>query len=582
MINIKFDNKQYLVDENISVLEAAKLNNIYIPSLCFFKNVNNTSDCRLCIVKINGSDKLVPACSIKVIKDMEITTEDDDIVSRRKELLKLIVSNHHFECNVCPREGKCELKNLINKLEIELPGFKGIKKTYDKDTNCVSIVRDSNKCVLCKRCIATCKNIQNIDAISVIERGFDSIISTSYNQSFKDVNCTYCGQCIINCPTGALTEKTNYIEIMTKLKDPDTLVYVQTAPSIRAALGEEFGLEIGTNVVGKMVAALKLLGFNKVFDTNVGADFTIMEEAYELINRIQNNGKLPMITSCSPAWVRFIEMNYPELLPHISTCKSPHQMLGAVIKTYYAEKMNIDPKKIYIVSIMPCISKKFEITRDGNSFNNHYDVDAVITTRELAKLIKLHDIDFNKLEDEEFDNPLGEATGAGAIFGVTGGVMEAALRTAKDLLGEKDYNIDFVEVRGEAGIKKATVNFNEKDYSVVVASSLGNARKILEDIKEGKSSYNFIEIMACPGGCVMGGGQPIVSSDLKLKYDVKALRTKVLYDIDEKSEYRKSHENPILQNIYLEYLGKPGGKKAHQLLHTVHGPRNKYNLEQFN
>ncbi len=421
--------------------------------------------------------------------------------------------------------------------------------------------------------------MQKIGAIDCINRGFKSCISTVGDHSLNDVNCTFCGQCIEACPTGALHEKESIDEVWVKLKDEETKVIVQTAPAVRVALGEEFGMEIGQNVTGKMVTALKRLGFDKVFDTNTGADFTIMEEANEFIERVQNNGVLPMITSCSPGWVRYIEMNYPELLPHLSTCKSPHQMFGALLKTYYAEKEGIDPNKIYVVSVMPCIAKKFERQRNEMKNNGMYDVDAVLTTRELARMIKQANIEFNELEDTTFDNPMGEATGAAAIFGTTGGVMEAALRTAQDTLTGEDLDkIDFEIIRGGDGIKRGSVNIAGDNINVVVASGLANAQIILDEIKQKKADYQFVEIMACPGGCVMGGGQPIKSSKIRREVDVRKKRADALYTIDEKSVIRKSHENPVVKKIYEEFLEKPGSHKAHELLHTEYAKREKYNI----
>ena len=421
--------------------------------------------------------------------------------------------------------------------------------------------------------------MQKIGAIDCINRGFKSCISTVGDHSLNDVNCTFCGQCIQACPTGALHEKESIDEVWVKLKDEETHVIVQTAPAVRVALGEEFGMEIGQNVTGKMVTALKRLGFDKVFDTNTGADFTIMEEANEFIERIQNGGVLPMITSCSPGWVKYIEMNYPELLPHLSSCKSPHQMFGALLKTYYAEKEGIDPSKIYVVSVMPCIAKKFERQRNEMKNNGMYDVDAVLTTRELARMIKQANIEFKELEDKTFDNPMGEATGAAAIFGTTGGVMEAALRTAQDTLtGENLDKIDFEVIRGGDGIKRGSVNIAGNNINVVVASGLANAQTILEEIKQGKADYQFVEIMACPGGCVMGGGQPIKSSKIRREVDVRKKRADALYTIDEKSVIRKSHENPVVKKIYEEFLEKPGSHKAHELLHTEYAKREKYNI----
>lgn len=474
--------------------------------------------------------------------------------------------------------GNCELQDLCTKFNIQNIEFEGQRTKHEIDNLSPSIVRDFNKCILCRRCIAVCKNVQKVGAIDCINRGFKSCISTVGDSSLNDVNCTFCGQCIEACPTGALHEKESIDDVWVKLKDKDTYVVVQTAPAVRVALGEEFGMEIGKNVTGKMVTALKRLGFDKVFDTNTGADFTIMEEANEFIQRMNKGGVLPMITSCSPGWVKYIEMNYPELLPHLSTCKSPHQMFGALIKTYYSEKQGIDPNKIYVVSIMPCIAKKFERQRNEMKNNGMYDVDAVLTTRELARMIKQANIEFNNLEDSCFDVPMGEATGAAAIFGTTGGVMEAALRTAQDTLTGKDLaKIDFEQVRGGEGIKKATVNIAGNDIKVIAASGLKNAEEILEQIKNQKADYQFVEIMACPGGCVMGGGQPIKSSKIRSTIDVRQKRADALYSIDEKATIRKSHQNPVVQKIYKEFLEKPGSHKAHELLHTEYERREKYN-----
>lgn len=471
------------------------------------------------------------------------------------------------------------MQELCTKFNIQTIEFEGERTEHKIDNLSPSIVRDFNKCILCRRCIAACKKVQKVGAIDCINRGFQSCISTVGDHSLNDVNCTFCGQCIQACPTGALHEKESIDDVWMKLKDQDTYVVVQTAPAVRVALGEEFGMPIGSNVTGKMVTALKRLGFDKVFDTNTGADFTIMEEANEFIERVQNNGVLPMITSCSPGWVKYIEMNYPELLPHLSTCKSPHEMFGALIKTYYAKKEGIDPEKIYVVSIMPCIAKKFERQRNEMKNNGMYDVDAVLTTRELARMIKQANLEFTKLEDTNFDSPMGEATGAAAIFGTTGGVMEAALRTAGDTLTRKDLDkIDFEEVRGGDGIKRATVNIAGNDIKVVAASGLKNAQEILEEIKKGTADYQFVEIMACPGGCVMGGGQPIKSSKIRREVDVRKKRADALYSIDEKSVIRKSHENPVIKKIYKDFLEKPGSHIAHELLHTTYQKREKYNI----
>ena len=579
IITLTIDNQKVEVPKGTTILEAARKAGIDIPTLCFLKEINEVGDCRMCIVEVEGRRGFATSCITKAEEGMVVHTNTPDVVDARKVVLDLIVSNHKIDCLKCIRNGNCELQDLCKRFNIQDIEFAGEMQSHKVDDLSPSIVRDADKCVLCRRCTAACKNVQNIGAIACINRGFESCISTTDEKSLNDVNCTFCGQCIEACPTGALHEKDTTEEVWAKLRDPEAVVIVQTAPAVRVALGEEFGMEIGTNVTGKMVTALKRLGFDKVFDTNTGADFTIMEEANEFIERFTLNDNLPMITSCSPGWIKFIEMNYPELLPHLSTCKSPHQMFGALIKTYYAEKENIDPKKIYMVSVMPCVAKKFERQRDEMVNDGLYDVDNVITTRELARMIKQANIEFTTLDDSEFDLPMGEATGAAAIFGTTGGVMEAALRTAQDtLIGEDFPKIDFEQVRGGDGIKRATVNIAGKDIKVVAASGLANARKILEEIKSGKADYQFVEIMACPGGCVMGGGQPIKSSKIRSEVDVRALRANALYSIDEKSIIRKSHENPIIKKIYADYLQKPGSELAEKLLHTSYTKREKYNI----
>lgn len=569
MVNLTIDNQKISVPKGTTILEASKKAGIDIPTLCFLKDINEIGDCRMCVVKIEGKKGFATSCIQKVEEGMIVKTHTPEIIEARHVMLDLIISNHDKDCLTCTRMGNCELQALAAKFNIQEIEFQGERKKHEIDNLSPSIVRDPNKCILCRRCVAVCKNVQKIGAIDCGNRGFESNITTSYNKSLKDTNCVYCGQCIQACPTAALHEKQTTDEVWLKLKDPEIHVVVQTAPSVRVALGEEFKMPIGTNVTGKMVTSLKRLGFDKVFDTNTGADFTIMEEANEFVEKFKNNDNLPMITSCCPSWVRYVEINYPELLPHVSTCKSPHQMLGSLIKSYYAKKEGIDPKKIYVVSVMPCIAKKYERQHSEMANNGLFDVDNVITTRELAKMIKYANIRFDKLEDSEFDNPLGESTGAAAIFGTTGGVMEAALRTAQDILTGKDLKkIDFEQVRGEKGIKKATVNIDGKDIKVVAASGLTNAQKIMEEIKSGEADYQFVEIMACPGGCIMGGGQPIKNSRTRAEVDVRKLRADSLYSIDEKSTIRKSHENPIVKKVYKELLETPGSYRAEKLLHT--------------
>ena len=579
LVTLTIDNQEIKVEKGTTILQAAKQAGIDIPTLCFLKDINEVGDCRMCIVEVEGRRGFATSCIQTVEEGMVVHTNTQNVLEARHVILDLIISNHAKDCLTCTRSGNCELQNLATKFNISKVEFEGERTEHKIDDLSPSIVRDFNKCILCRRCVAACKKVQEIGAIDCINRGFDSCISTVGDHSLKDVNCTNCGQCIQACPTGALHEKDSTEVVWIKLKDPETYVIAQTAPAVRVALGEEFDMPIGTNSTGKMVTALKRLGFDKVFDTNTGADFTIMEEANEFIERFQEKEHLPMITSCSPGWVKYIEMNYPELLPHLSTCKSPHQMFGALLKTYYAKKEGIDPNKIYVVSVMPCIAKKFERQRAEMKNNGLYDVDNVITTRELSRMIKQANIEFTKLKDSEFDSPMGEATGAAAIFGTTGGVMEAALRTAQDTLTGKDLDqIDFEQVRGGDGIKKATVNIAGTDIKVVAASGLANAKKILEEIKSGKADYQFVEIMACPGGCVMGGGQPIKSSKIRSEVDVRKLRAEALYTIDEKSTIRKSHENPIVKKIYEEYLEKPGSYRAEKLLHTTYQEREKYQI----
>ena len=579
IITLTIDGQEVKVKEGTTILQAAKQAGIDIPTLCFLKDINEVGDCRMCIVEVEGRRGFATSCIQTVEEGMVVHTHTQNVLEARHVILDLIISNHAKDCLTCTRSGNCELQTLATKFNVLNIEFEGERTEHKVDDLSPSIVRDFNKCILCRRCVAACKNVQKIGAIDCINRGFESCISTVGDHSLNDVNCTFCGQCIEACPTGALHEKETINDVWVKLKDPETTVIVQTAPAVRVALGEEFGMPIGTNIVGKMVTALKRLGFNKVFDTNTGADLTIMEEANEFIERFTKNDNLPLITSCSPGWVKYIEMNYPELLPHLSSCKSPHQMFGAILKTYYAKREGLDPSKIYVVSVMPCIAKKFERQRPEMKEDDLYDVDNVITTRELARMIKQANIEFEKLEDSNFDSPMGEASGAGAIFGTTGGVMEAALRTAQDTLTGKDLaKIDFEQVRGGEGIKRATINIAGKEINVVAASGLANARTILEEIKSGKANYQFVEIMACPGGCIMGGGQPIKSSKIRSEVDVRKLRADALYSIDERSIVRKSHENPVMKKLYKDFLEKPGSEIAEKLLHTTYTKREKYNI----
>ena len=579
IVNLTIDGIKVKATKGDTILKVAKSVGINIPTLCFLKEINEVGDCRMCIVEIEGRRGFAASCIQKVEEGMVVHTNTPSVVEARKVILDLILSNHPKDCLTCIRSGNCELQNLAEKFNMRDIEYKGEMQNHPIDDKSPSIVREPNKCILCRRCTAACKNVQEIGAISSTGRGFESCIATTYDESLNDVDCTFCGQCVVSCPTGALHEKEYVEDVWEKLKDEETFVVVQTAPAVRVAIGEEFGMPIGENAKGKMVTALKRIGFDKVFDTNTGADFTIMEEANEFIERLSGNGTLPMITSCSPGWVRFAEKNYGDQLDHLSSCKSPHQMFGAVIKSYFAEKYGIDKNKICTVSIMPCIAKKYEASRPEMEVDGVRDVDYVLTTRELAKMIKQANIDFVELEDSNFDDPMEEASGAGAIFGTTGGVMEAAIRTAVDTLENKSMDkIEYKEVRGEKGIKEACLNVAGKEVKIAVASGLSNARKIMDQIKDKKSPYHFIEIMACPGGCVMGGGQPIKSAKTRATIDVRKRRADSIYSIDEKSTIRKSHENPTIKKIYEEYLEKPGSHKAHKYLHTTYSPKPKYDI----
>ncbi len=579
MVNIKINGIDLQVPQNYTILQAAREAGINIPTLCYLKDINEIGACRMCLVEVKGARGLVTACVYPVNEGMEVFTNTAKVRKARKTVLELTLSNHDRKCLTCVRNQNCELQKLCDDLGVTDIAFQGERTEHAIDSVSASIVRDNNKCVLCRRCIAVCKKVQTVGAIDAQGRGFTTKIGSTFDLSLADTDCVNCGQCIAVCPVGALREKDSIQDVWAAISDESKHVVVQTAPAVRAALGEEFGMEIGSRVTGKMVTALKNLGFDKVFDTDFGADVTIMEEGTELINRIKNGGKLPLITSCSPGWVKFCEHNFPDFLDNLSSAKSPHEMFGAILKSYYAEKMGIDPKDIYVVSVMPCTAKKFEAKRDELSNNGLADVDAVLTTRELAKMIKEAGLEFTKLPDSVFDNPFGDAaTGAAVIFGATGGVMEAALRTVSEVLTGKELEkVDFNAVRGTEGIKEATVTIGDMDVKVAVAHGLGNARALLEKIRNGEADYHFIEVMGCPGGCVTGGGQPIVSSKTMCEIDLKAARAKALYDEDASLPLRKSHENPYVKALYEEYLGEPCSHKAHELLHTHYVSRKKIN-----
>ncbi|MBQ4629383.1 MAG: iron hydrogenase small subunit [Clostridia bacterium] len=567
MINIKINDKDYSVPASYTILDAAREAGIKIPTLCYLKDVNQIGACRMCLVEIKGARALQAACVYPVSEGLEIYTNSAKVREARRDTLELILSNHDKKCLTCIRNRNCELQTLADELGVDGLRFEGENIPYEIDNTSTSLVRDNNKCILCRRCVAACNN-QAISVITCADRGFATHVTPTYEKEIKDVGCIFCGQCIVSCPVGALSEKNEVPAVMKAIDNPEKHVVVQTAPAVRAALGEEFGLPIGTPVTGKMVAALRRLGFDKVFDTDTGADLTIMEEGTEFLQRFTSGENLPIITSCSPGWVKFCEHYYPEFIGNLSTCKSPMEMFGAVIKSYYAEKNNINKDDIFSVAIMPCTSKKYEASREEHSTSGGRDIDVSLTTRELARMIKQAGIDFNSLPDEEFDSPFGEATGAGVIFGTTGGVMEAAIRTVYEILEKKPLeNLNVEPVRGLDGVKEATLTIAGKEVKIAVVHGTANARIILDKIKAGEH-YDFVEVMACPGGCINGGGQPIVDANTRATTDFKALRASALYSEDEKATIRKSHENPVIKQLYDDFLGEPCGHKSHELLHT--------------
>ena len=577
MVNIKINNMPLSVPKGISILEAARMAGIEIPTLCYLKKINEIGACRICMVEVKGARSLVTACVYPVNEGMEIFTNTERVRKSRKMTLELILSTHDRKCLSCVRSGTCELQQLCKEFGVDDEGrFDGANPVHEYDDSAIHMIRDNGKCILCRRCVAACQ-AQHISVIGANARGFDTHIGSVFERPLDSVACVSCGQCIVNCPTGAIYEKDDTAKVLEAINDPEKFVVVHTAPSIRVTLGECFGMHIGTNVQGKMVAALRRLGFDKVFDTDFGADLTIVEEANEFLGRVQNGGVLPMITSCSPGWIKYCEHYYPDMLDHLSTCKSPQQMSGAIIKTWYAEKMGIDPKDIVVVGIMPCTAKKFETKRDDQAASGYPDVDYSLTTRELGRMIESAGIYFKHLPDEEFDNPLGDSTGAAVIFGATGGVMEAALRTAVEKLsGEELKSLDFTEVRGTDGIKEASYTVNGMEVKVCVVSGLANANTIMEKVKNGTADYHFIEIMGCPGGCVNGGGQPIQHAVVRNFVDLRARRAAALYEADKDMPLRKSHESEAVKRLYDEFLGEPGSHKAHEVLHTSYVARPKY------
>jgi NADP-reducing hydrogenase subunit HndD len=574
-ITLTIDNVQVVVPKGTTVLEAARQAQVRIPTLCFLKDLNEIGACRMCVVDAGGRT-LQPACVLEAGDGMVVRTNTPQVREARKVILELILSNHDKKCLSCVRSQNCELQKLSLELGVENGDeFEGKRNEYEVDDKSPSIVRDNNKCILCRRCVAACYKTQAVGVIGPVKRGFDTAIASPWDLPLNSMACIACGQCIAACPVGALREKEEAPLVWDLLADPNKHVVVQTAPAVRAGLGEEFGLPMGTNVVGKLAAALRRLGFDRVFDTDFGADLTIMEESNELVERITKGGVLPMITSCSPGWVNYCETYFPDFIPNLSSCKSPHEMTGAMIKSYYAQKKGIKPEDIAVVSVMPCTAKKFEADREElAAVNGLPDVDAVVTTRELARMIKQAGIDFLNLPDESFDELLGESTGAATIFGATGGVMEAALRTAYEKITGKTLDkLDFEAVRGVQGVKEATVHIGDLDLHVAVAHGTANAKQLLEDVRRGEKEYHFIEVMGCPGGCVTGGGQPHVEARLRYEVDPREARAAATYACDEAMTIRKSHQNPAIQKIYAEYFEKPGSHKAHELLHTTYTER---------
>ncbi len=580
VINLTIDNKPVVVKKGTTILEAAKGIGVHVPTLCYMKlddlNIENKpGGCRICVVEVQGRRNLAPACCTEVNEGMVVNTHSIRAINARRTVMELILSDHPTDCLICAKSGNCDLQSMAHKLGIRQIHYQGEQSHYRKDTS-PSIIRDVDKCIMCRRCEMMCNEVQTVGVLSAINRGFNSVVSPAFEMNLDHSVCTYCGQCVAVCPTGALTEVDDTGKVVRLLSDPTKTVIVQTAPAVRAALGEEFDLEAGTLVTGKMVAALRRLGFDYVFDTDFAADLTIMEEGTELLNRLgrylegDKEVKLPILTSCCPAWVKFFEHQFPDMLDIPSTARSPQQMFGSIAKTYFAEKLGIKREDLVVVSIMPCVAKKYECQRDEFKVNKNPDVDYAITTRELAALIKISNINFNSLPSEDFDHPLGESTGAGVIFGTTGGVIEAAVRTAYELHTKKELpRLNFDELRGMDGIRKATIDFDGLPINIGIAHGLGNARKLLEEIQAGKSEFHAIEIMSCPGGCIGGGGQPYHHGNAEI---IKK-RQRAIYEEDSKKAIRKSHENPYIQKLYEEFLGHPLSEKSHHLLHTEYFDR---------
>ncbi len=574
-MNLKINGREYAVPKGCTVLEAARYAGVEIPTLCYLKEINEIGACRLCLVEVTGARGMVAACVYPANEGMEIFTNTEKVRQARKNNLELVLSAHNKKCLSCVRSTNCELQKLCNEYGVDDSKYDTVAETPSAvDTSSVSIVRDNSKCILCRRCVAACRKLQDIGVIGANNRGYDTEIGCAFESDLASTSCINCGQCIVHCPVGALSEVDDTAKVMAAINDPTKHVAICTAPSVRAGLGEWFGYEPGTDVEGKMITALKRLGFDGVYDMNLTADLTIMEEASELLERINNGGKLPLITSCSPGWIKYCEHYFPDMVDNLSSCKSPQQMFGAMYKTYYAKKVGLDPKDIVFVSAIPCTAKKFEIGRDGQNAAGVPDVDIAITTREVGKLIDMAGIDFKALPDEAFDNPFDIGSGAGVIFGATGGVMEAALRTAAEvILGKPLETVDFPEVRGTDGIKRATYKLGDLELKVAVTSGTANAKKLLKAVEAGEEEVHFIEVMACPGGCVNGGGQPIQPAKVHNTIDLRAVRASVLYNDDKNEDLRKSHENSAVKKLYEEYFEKPGSHKAHEILHTTYVKR---------
>ncbi|HCJ10265.1 MAG TPA: ferredoxin [Clostridiales bacterium] len=572
LVKLTIDGLPVEVEAGTTILRAAEKLGIHIPTLCYLEDIHEFGACRVCVVEVEGARTLQAACVTPVREGMVVRTNTPAVRRARMTTVELILSDHHTECPTCVRNLNCELQSLAESMGIRENRFAGARTVNPVDSSSAAIVRDPNKCILCRRCVSICEKVQGVKAIGPVGRGFETVIGPAFGDQLGDTVCVNCGQCILVCPTGALYERDSTEEVWAALADPDRHVVFQTAPATRVALGETYGLPPGSIVTGKMVAAIRRLGADTVFDTDFAADLTIMEEGHELIQRLTKGGTLPMITSCSPGWIKFIEHFYPDLLPNLSTCKSPQQMFGAVIKTYYAEKVGLDPAKIYHVSVMPCTAKKFECKRPEMRDSGLVDVDAALTTRELGRMLKEAGIVFDELPEEPYDDPLGESTGAAVIFGATGGVMEAALRTAYEVVTKKTLpRVEFEAVRGLEGVKEASVDLDGTEVRVAVAHGLANAKKVLDKVRAGEGDWHFIEIMACPGGCIGGGGQPIPTN-----LEVRQKRIEGIYTADERMTIRKSHENPSIIALYKEFLGEPLGHKSHELLHTTYTPRGSY------